>query len=242
MLSALVRTAKFFKTPRQAATWSAEFIEDRITTPRHRNHLDYYSGRQLPVREGITEATGLDETIIGEHLDNLPGFLVAENRDPGMTINWSATTELAATTYALVRLIKPEIVIETGVGAGVSSWTVLHALEENGVGTLVSIDLPTPNTELLPEVGYLVPRELHHRWDLRTGASQRLLPQALEEFVEIDIFQHDSRHSYSNQLREYRDAGLRRREQRRPLRRDPRMGPGTIDHWSEQRITHRPCP
>ena len=206
MLSAFLRTAKFFKTPGQAATWLAEFIDDRITTPRHRKHLDYYAGRQLPVLEGITEATGLDETTIGEKLGNLPGFLVAEDRDPGMTIKWSATTELAATTYALVRLLKPEIVIETGVGAGVSSWTILHAMEENGVGRLVSIDLPTPNTELLPEVGYLVPRGLHPRWDLRTGPSQRLLPQALEEFIEIDMFQHDSRHSYSNQLREYRAA------------------------------------
>ena len=206
MLSALLRTAKFFKTPRLAATWSAEFIDDRITTPRHRKHLDYYADRQLPVLQGITGATGFDETTVGEQLDNLPDFLVAEKRDPGMTIKWSATTELAATTYALVRLLKPEIVIETGVGAGVSSWTILHAMEENGVGTLVSIDLPTPNTELLPEVGYLVPQELRRRWDLRTGSSQRLLPQALDEFVEIDIFQHDSRHSYSNQLREYRAA------------------------------------
>jgi predicted O-methyltransferase YrrM len=206
MLSALLRTAKFFKTPRLAATWSAEFIDDRIATPRHRKHLDYYADRQLPVLHGITGATGLDETTVGEQLDNLPDFLVAEKRDPGMTIKWSATTELAATTYALVRLLKPEIVIETGVGAGVSSWTILHAMEENGVGTLVSIDLPTPNTELLPEVGYLVPQELRRRWDLRTGSSQRLLPQALDEFVEIDIFQHDSRHSYSNQLREYRTA------------------------------------
>ena len=28
----------------------------------------------------------------------------------------------------------------------------------------------------------------------------------LEELVEIDMFQHDSRHSYSNQLREYQAA------------------------------------
>ena len=74
------------------------------------------------------------------------------------------------------------------------------------MGRLLSIDLPTPNTELLPEVGYLVPHELRGRWELRTGPSKRLLPEVLSELREIDIFQHDSRHSYSNQLREYRTA------------------------------------
>ena len=206
MLSALIRTARFFKTPKLAATWSAEFIDDRITTRRHRRHLDYYADRQLPVPEGIAQTTGLDKSIIEELLDNLPDFLVAEDKDPGMTIAWSATTELAATTYVLIRLLKPKVVVETGVGAGVSSWTMLHAMEENGVGRLVSIDLPTPNTELLPDVGYLVPRELRHRWELRTGPSQKLLPQVLDELGQIDVFLHDSRHSYSNQLREYRTA------------------------------------
>jgi predicted O-methyltransferase YrrM len=206
MLAALIRTAKFFRTPKLASRWAAEFIDDRITTPRHRKHLAYYAERQLPVAEGIAQATGIDITTVKNHLNNLPGFLIAEDKDPGMTIKWSATSELAATTYALIKLLKPEVVVETGVGAGVSSWTILHAMEENGTGRLISIDLPTPNTELLPEVGYLVPRELRKRWELQTGPSQTLLPQVLDGLVEIDMFQHDSRHSYSNQLREYQAA------------------------------------
>ncbi len=204
--SALLRTARFFRTPGLALSWSKEFIDDRIVTPRHQNHLDYYSERQQPVLEGIAQATGFAESIIEEQLANLPDFLISENKDPGMTIRWSATSELAATTYVLIKLLKPDMVVETGVGAGVSSWTILHAMAENGAGMLVSIDLPTPNTELLPEVGYLVPTELRDRWELRTGPAQRLLPQVLNELGAIDIFQHDSRHSYSNQLREYRTA------------------------------------
>lgn len=189
-----------------AATWAAEFVDDRITTPRHRKHLGYYANRQLAVAEGVADALALDLSTVNQVLSALPYFLVDENKDPGMTIKWSATSELAATTYALVRLLRPEIVVETGVGAGVSSWTILAAMEENGRGRLISIDLPTPNTELLPEVGYLVPGEIRHRWDLRIGPSHRVLPEVLEELGEIDIFQHDSRHSYSNQLREYRTA------------------------------------
>ena len=206
MLSALLRTARFFKTPDMATTWAAEFVDDRIKTPRHRRHLDYYSARQLPVAEGVAQALAIEISAVNEKLENLPDFLIAENKDPGMNIKWSATSELAATTYALIKLLKPEVVVETGVGAGVSSWTVLQAMEENGSGRLISIDLPTPNTELLPEVGYLVPKDLRDRWDLRIGPSKKLLSQTLKELSKIDIFQHDSRHSYSNQLREYQTA------------------------------------
>jgi predicted O-methyltransferase YrrM len=206
MLSAILRTARFFKTPGMATKWAAEFIDDRVTTPRHKQHLDYYTQRQMPVAEGTARALGIDIEPINAQLATLPEFLVSENKDPGMTFKWSATAELAATTYVLVKMLKPNIMVETGVGAGVSSWTILQAMEENDNGRLISIDLPTPNTELLPEVGYLVPKKLRHRWDLRTGPSRRLLPQALSELGGIDIFQHDSRHSYSNQLREYQTA------------------------------------
>ena len=203
MLSALLRTARFFRTPGLASAWAAEFVDDRIITPRHRKHLSYYAERQLSVIDGVAEVLEIDAQDVAEQIDNLPEFLIADDKDPGMTIKWSATSELAATTYALIKLLRPEVVVETGVGAGVSSWTILRAMEENGQGRLVSIDLPTPNTELLPEVGYLVPTELRHRWDLRIGPAQKALPQTLRELGEIDIFQHDSRHSYSNQLREY---------------------------------------
>jgi len=206
MLSALIRTIRFLRSPLLALAWAAEFLDDRLTTPRHRRHLSYYFKRQLPVSEGVAAGLGVDISIVNEQLSNLPNFLAEQNKDPGMMIKWSATSELAAATYAVVRMLRPEVVVETGVGAGVSSWTILKAMDENGMGCLVSIDLPTPNTELLPEVGYLVPNELRGRWDLRTGSSRRLLPKVFEEFPEVDMFQHDSRHSYSNQLSEYQIA------------------------------------
>jgi hypothetical protein len=206
MLSAILRTARFFKTPATALTWSAEFIDDRITTPRHKNHLDFYASRQLSIADGVAEVLGTDLEMINHELKHLPEFLGSKNKDPGMTIKWSATSELAATTYALVKILKPDVMVETGVGAGVSSWTILQAMEETGNGRLISIDLPTPNTQLLPEVGYLVPHELRGRWELRTGPSRQLLPRILKELGNVGIFQHDSRHSYSNQLREYQTA------------------------------------
>ncbi|SVD52856.1 uncharacterized protein METZ01_LOCUS405710, partial [marine metagenome] len=175
MLSAFIRTAKLFGSPKLATTWAAEFIDDRIATPRHRKHVDYYVKRKFPIAEAISHASGVDITMAENQLNNLPKFLVNKNQNPGMKINWSATSELAAITYSLVRLLKPELVVETGVGAGVSSWTILSAMEENRIGNLISIDLPTPNTRLLPDVGYLVPKELRHRWDFQRGSSKTLL-------------------------------------------------------------------
>lgn len=189
-----------------ALDWVTEFVDDRIITPLHRKHLDYYVERQLLVREGVARALDRDILSINVEFEKLPDFLVGEKQDPGMMTKWSATSELAATTYAIIKLLQPELVVETGVGAGVSSWTILKAMDENNKGKLISIDLPTPNTELLPQVGYLVPSELRYRWDLRTGSSQRFLPLILEEMTEIDVFLHDSRHSYSNQLLEYQTA------------------------------------
>ena len=206
MLAAFIRTARLFNSPKLAARWASEFIDDRITTPRHRKHIDYYVERKFPLAEAISQTTGVAITMVEDQLNNLPNFLVNENQNHGMKIKWSATSELAAITYSLVRLLKPEVVIETGVGAGVSSWTILSAMEKNRTGNLISIDLPTPNTRLLPDVGYLVPKELRHRWDFQRGPSQNLLPRILSEVTEIDMFQHDSRHSYSNQLREYLTA------------------------------------
>ena len=51
--------------------------------------------------------------------------------------------------YATVRVARPDIVVETGVGSGVSSTFFLSAMEANGVGRLYSIDLPLPNERLV---------------------------------------------------------------------------------------------
>ena len=206
MFSALIRILRFFRSPPLAKVWATEFIDDRISTPLHRKYVNYYTSKKLPIREGIVKATGLKDTDVEPYFKNLPTFLSDKNKDPGMSIKWSSTSELATTTYMLVRLLKPKIVVETGIGAGVSSWTILHAMQQNGKGKLVSIDLPTPNTQLLPGVGYLVPRELRHRWDIHIGPSRELLFPLLSKLGEIDIFQHDSRHSYRNQLQEYLTA------------------------------------
>jgi len=50
--------------------------------------------------------------------------------------------------YALVRLVQPTLVVETGVCDGFSSRFLLLAMQRNGQGTLHSIDLPNQDVPL----------------------------------------------------------------------------------------------
>ena len=130
-------------------------------------------------------------------------------------------TSEVLTIYSLIRRLRPKIVVETGVCNGLSTAAILTALEANGEGNLFSIDFPEfagqENGDFWPgkggavipadqEPGWLVPRHLRKRWELRIGKSQGVLLPLLAELRQIDFFLHDSEHSFSNQLFEFRSA------------------------------------
>lgn len=121
--------------------------------------------------------------------------------------------------FAITRTLRPQIVIETGVAAGVSSCFLMAALIENGVGTLYSIDLPVVEVEQLncadashyawPRrgVGWAIPDDLRkqigsrHKMvleDVRTA-----LPRLLGQLKNIDFFFHDDLHLPDHMLWEY---------------------------------------
>lgn len=110
--------------------------------------------------------------------------------------------------YALVRLLEPDHVVETGVSSGVSSAHFLAALRRNRHGRLHSIDLPTRQSGptfregespvALPygkETGWAVPETLTARWDLRLGPAQKILPELARELPRIGLFLHDDLHT-----------------------------------------------
>jgi predicted O-methyltransferase YrrM len=108
--------------------------------------------------------------------------------------------------YALVRLLRPHVMVETGVADGTTSAYILRALEDNGRGHLYSIDVPSERLPRGEAPGWIVDAELRHRWTLRIGPSSELLPPLLKELVSIDMFLHDSLHTYENMMFEYRAA------------------------------------
>jgi hypothetical protein len=105
--------------------------------------------------------------------------------------------------YALARVMRPAVVVETGVCYGVTSAFLLSALAVNGLGDLHSIDLPPLGKSAEDFVGRLVPSELRNRWILHRGRSQDILPGLLEKLVRVDCFVHDSLHTYRNMRREF---------------------------------------
>jgi predicted O-methyltransferase YrrM len=123
----------------------------------------------------------------------------------------------AISLYRFIREEKPERVVETGVCNGYSTAVILRALEDNGSGKLYSIDLPDygedddriwdekggwviPSSE---EPGWLVNDSLRDRWELILGNSNEKLPELLSNLSEIDVFIHDSEHSYQTMMLEY---------------------------------------
>ncbi len=120
--------------------------------------------------------------------------------------------------YFLIRKVKPKIVLETGVAAGESTGFVLQAIKDNKVGKLYSIDLPFQwyiygnhklHLDSLPAgkmSGYLVPEKLKRNWFLLLGNTKAVLPKLLRKLGKIDIFLHDSEHSYKNMMFEYKQS------------------------------------
>jgi len=119
--------------------------------------------------------------------------------------------------YSVIREYKPEVLVETGVGAGGTSMFILKALHANNEGKLYSIDLPGFDRNFYPtigkgynihvpngwEPGWLVPSELKSRWVLTLGDSKLELPILLDKLKSIDLFLHDSLHTYENMMFEY---------------------------------------
>jgi predicted O-methyltransferase YrrM len=116
--------------------------------------------------------------------------------------DWSsmdADSSLGELAYALVRVHRPDVVIETGVARGITTAFVLAALEDNGHGSLHSIDLPPPRMVEAELVSTAVPNALRPRWTYHWGAARRLLPRVLRSAGGARrMFIHDSDHSYAN--------------------------------------------
>ena len=108
------------------------------------------------------------------------------------------------TWYAIVRLLKPNIVLETGVHDGLSSTLILRAMSRNDRGCLVSIDLPALDLPIgVDGPGWLIPDDLKSRWRLNLGDAHQLLPVLARQHAPIDVFIHDSDHTAKFQKFEY---------------------------------------
>ena len=105
--------------------------------------------------------------------------------------------------YILCKLIKPEKVVETGVAYGLSSSYILQALDENDYGKLFSIDYVFRPWESKQMIGAIIPTHLRKRWNFVYGIASQKLKSLLDSLGTIDIFFHDSQHTYRNMKYEF---------------------------------------
>lgn len=132
------------------------------------------------------------------------------------SVDWFAFERILL--YVLTRLRRPAAVLETGVYYGGNTSFILRALERNGSGELVSIDLPdsairaaSDATERHPHVGdselyqadlkpgFMIPKRLRERWTFVEGDSHTVIPTLDRRF---DLYIHDSDHGMEFMLRE----------------------------------------
>ncbi len=145
----------------------------------------------------------LDEPALGNIEEHTRRRLADIRRRDPFVPKWAADSVLARCCYLACRLLKPDVVMETGVAYGVSSAFILGALEENGRGVLHSVDLPPLRRGYERYWGVAVPEALGSRWNLHRGSSGRVLPRLLDELETVDLFVHDSLHTHRNMRREF---------------------------------------
>jgi methyltransferase family protein len=126
----------------------------------------------------------------------------ATRMDANLT-TMAGDASLGELLYVLVRGLRPELVVETGVAQGITSAYILAGLSDNGIGQLHSIDLPSRGMITSGLVGAAVSNGLRKRWTYHWGPSSRLLPPLLERSGRtLSLFVHDSDHRYANMRRE----------------------------------------
>lgn len=101
-----------------------------------------------------------------------------------------------ALLYLLVRALRPERVVETGVHPGYTSSWILSALDANGVGALTSLGPGSVRGRAAgireTTVGQLIAPKLRSRWTLVLGNSEQNLRAILAQGGAVDLFLYDN--------------------------------------------------
>ncbi len=109
---------------------------------------------------------------------------------------WQISKDEVRSIYSVIRERRPETVLETGMGSGVSTTSILSAMK--GGGKLISIDPGIPYGKGDREIGFIIPSALKSNLDYVKGISTEKLGEVLDSLERLDVFFHDSDHSYDN--------------------------------------------
>jgi methyltransferase family protein len=188
--------------------------------------LAFATGRQSRETDGYVEEIEGDTAFLADVRGVLARWTSYTPRavDFMLVPGWGSVLFNEVTLYALVRALRPAVVVETGGTPGKSTAFILRAMERNAAGHLHTIDLPPPPAgralgreawhDHLPDglgSNWVVPDRLRARHTLLPGRSQDVLPDLLARLGSIDMFFHDSDHSAENMRHEFMTAWPRLR-------------------------------
>ena len=164
--------------------------------------LDIVSQENSFSRKQLIENTSKLEEHFRSYFDKMKNEDFPSKKKPYPT-DYSINSDSRLFLYGLCKLVRPDVIIETGVAYGLSSSYILQALHENNNGVLYSIDDVFRPWESIEMIGDAIPKNLRDRWKLVVGSSLIKLKETIQSLDKIDIFLHDSLHTYKNMLFEF---------------------------------------
>ncbi len=196
------------------------YLNSRIVTLRFPfSSLQFYRGKKESLQKKILKRVFIWSQFSDQSLADFENYwkeiinkdFISQNTLGLKTSGNTLSSTFGKWMYIVLRATKPEILIETGVSHGYSSWLILNALKKNGKGKLYSIDLAGNDTNSdynlsQDKIGHVVPEELGVNWELIIGDVAQKLPELLDKLQQIDLFFHDSDHSYNNMQFEFKIA------------------------------------
>lgn len=173
-----------------------------LTEFYRRSELITGSGDQF--WQSLTGDTGSSPEDFSEEYTALSSALEERLESAKLTfpLDYGIETESALALYKTIRTLKPEVVLETGVANGHTSYFITNALLKNGTGRLTSVDI----TEL---VGDVLGDDERSIWDLKVLNHNRVrahFREIVQSLTAVDVFIHDSDHGYEWQKFELETA------------------------------------
>ncbi len=177
-----------------------------------KNRIQEYDKKAIPLERAFSTlfpGYNIDlklVSVLENHLDN---FLKIKSSKKYPSVENPYSTgfflekEFRRFLFFFCHYFKPEMVIETGVAYGMSSSYILQALNLTNKGKLISIDNILRPWQTREKIGSAIPIQIKSRHTLIIGNSIIELRKLVKSLSSLDIFLHDSRHTYDYMMEEF---------------------------------------
>jgi len=184
--------------------------------------LLWRNGKKKRIQEYVSKAVSIEEAMekifgkktidskvfddLEKHIENfvlIKKDLKWPSKENPYLIEYGLPKSICRFLFNLCIFSKAERIIETGVANGFSSSYILLALDIANSGKLISIDSLMLPWQTREKIGQGIPSNLKKRHTLIIGNSLVELEKFLKENLLIDIFMHDSEHTYSHMIKEF---------------------------------------